>query len=282
MFLNEIPLYPILSETVESVARLLLEESDAAELLCEKKNNLQNIEDLIGTEHEYIYDACVSKRDGELFHMYGTVYKFRLTDAFKAHFTERGLESIIYLDGTPILENLTLYSGDKRIFTCQSHEAYDLYGMFYICDEFSEKVLSTVRAAIESSSIYLSMAKVYNKICDRPKRRIEREMEILFDIHCYVDRAKKLWIFQPPQEECSFESFKKIAEDYFTAETFAALSAVDSFEELQPLPVPQTMEEAMTAEHGGTQFMRTDVYAKFKRELCVLKYIIDTSSREIN
>ncbi|MCM1367272.1 MAG: hypothetical protein NC184_00460 [Roseburia sp.] len=280
MYIDDIPLYSVLNEVEESVARLLLDESDVAELLGAREYGLKDIRDLVGTEYEDIIDAFVSAKEGELMHMQGVVFKFRLTDAFKKHFIARGLHGMLYSDDTPLLENLTLYSGDTLLFTCQSHEVFDLYGMFEICDGLAEKTLAAARGAIERSALYAPMKEVYNRICARPKRRIKKETDILLDLHCYVDRAKRQWFYQAPMYECTFERYKKIAEDYLSAEAYAVLSAAQSFEDLQPCEVPHTAEDVMSGNYGGTQFLLTDSYSRIRKELCILEYIIDMQNSE--
>lgn len=280
MRLEEIPLYTVLPEVEQCVIDLLLDRGDCATMLGGENYGLRCIEDLRGTEYADIVPAFVSRRadDGSEHGMAGTVYEFVLTEELKAHIRNEGLACMFRAEGSdmPLLENLALYRGGKRIFSCVSHEVFCLYGMSDIDDGLAEEISRAVEMTIARTPLYAAMSKINDGLYAKTDKTVEKETEILFDLHCYVDEANKRWIYQPPRHKCGYARFCKIAKDYLTSETLETLTGAKDFGELQSLPVAHTVDEALAGVgKDAPQFLNTELYRRLNRELCVLKYIRD-------
>lgn len=280
MVLDKIPLYTIIPEVPESVADILLDASDSAEFLGADGYGLQSIYDICGTEYDDIFSAFVSCRAGEDWGMSGTLYRFRLTEELKAHIRKQGLTCIFGDDDRIFLENLSLFNGDKRVFSCLSHEVFCLSETSDISDEYADKIISSVNSVIRNVPLYAEMNEINRRLSNKSDKLVKKETDILFDLHCYVDRAKDYWFCRVPQYKCSFKRYRKIAEDYLTAKSLAVLNSVNGFAELQPLPVPHTADEAIAGVgNGATQYLQSDFYRQINQELCVLLYIRSNDKR---
>ncbi len=273
----DIPMYNVLPEVENCVIELFLQNSDKATLLGNKNCGLQNIYDLYGTEYEDIISAYISSREGESFGMCGMLFDFRLTDELKAHIRRSTLTGAFKVGNGYILENLTLYSNEKRIFTCCSHEAFDL-DVPELIDEMTDGVLQAVKTTIERTELFARMQTVNNGIAER-QEAVEKDLSILLDLCCYVDQAKGWFAYQPPEYKCDFVAFCQIAERYLTQSTYSVLEKADGFADLQPLPVPQTVDEVLAASDKtyGLHYSYNDYYRQVKSEILMLRYVRQNS-----
>ena len=271
-----IPMYSILPEVIDSVTEIFLRHSDCATMLGSELYGLQSIYDLYGTEYEDIIPAYVSSEMGGSWGMYGTVYKFRLTEEFKAHIRKERLTCMFKVGDNYVLENLALYRGDKCLFTCCSHEAFD-YIIPELSDEVSDEVLQAVRVVIERTELYAQMKAVSGGLQAAPDKKEQKELTILLDLCCYVDEAKRRCMYAPPQYKCDFAKFKKIAKKYLTHNTYAVLEEVSGYAALQPQPVPQTCEQILDAldtdKTFAPNYICSDYYNQVQSEIYMLKYI---------
>lgn len=269
----DIPLYNVLPEVENCVTDIFLKNSDTATMLGGDGYGLQSIYDLYGTEYEDIIPAYVSSCEGESWGMRGKLFSFRLTEELKAHIRKGSLTCIFKEGDKYILENLTLYRGDKCMFTCCSHEAFDLV-IPELADELADEVLRAVKATIERTELFAQMQAVNNGITKKPES-VEKDLAILRGLCCYVDQAKGWWIYQPPRYKCDFIKFRKIAKKYLTPSTYVVLEKVNDYAELQPLPVPQTVEEVVDNldKTYGPHYICTEYYKLVESELFMLQYI---------
>ncbi len=285
MFFEDIPLYEEFNEVKKCVALKLLAVSDKAEFLGAREYGLKDINDLYGTKYEDIIPAFISQKSENGEHaMRGTLYLFNLTEPLKAHIVEENLECIFGEDEsysgnlvlcTVFLENLTLYSNGKIIFSCTSHEVFSLYHMAEIDDGVSPDVLDEVQKTIRIMPLYQEMSAIAEKLKNKTQKRLEKELRILADLCNYVDEEKKYFFVQIPTYKCSFANFKSIAKEYLTEQTYAVLSPLDSFSQLQPLPVPHKAEDVIKGNNQTLQYIHSDYYRKVHSELAMLKYILD-------
>lgn len=285
MFFEDIPLYAEFEEVKKCVAAKLLAVCDKAEFLGGQEYGLKDINDLYGTKYEDIIPAFISQRSEKDEHaMRGTLYLFNLSDALKAHILEENLECIFGEDEsysqnlvlcTTYLENLTLYSKDKIIFSCISHEVFSLYHMAEIDDGISQEVLKEVNQTIRNMPLYREMVAIAENLKDKTQSRLERELRILTDLCNYVDLEKEYFFVQIPTYKCTFANFKRLAKEYLTVQTFSVLSPLESFSQLQPLPVPHKAEDVISGKNQTLQYIHSEYYRKVLSELAMLKYILD-------
>ena len=282
MYFEDIPYYTAFSEIAECVTKTVLSASDSAEFLGSDIYGLKDVDDLYGTQYEDIIPAFVSRKAGESWGMSGTLFRFKLTDALKQHILEESL-TCMFGESDPnrlYLENLTLYDGDKVIFSCVSHEVFSLYHMAEVDDSLSGQILSAVENTIKSMPLYGMMSQIAAGL-NKTKEEIKKELQILSDLCWYVDEAKGSWFYSVPQYKCSFPTFKKIAKSYLTDETYAVLSPLRSFSELQPLPVAKTVDDVLKGIGRDTpQYLKTEYYHTVKRELTMLKIILGVGNDE--
>lgn len=273
----DIPLYSVLPEVEDCVTEIFLQNCDSATMLGSEYDGISSIYDLYGTEYEDIIPAYVSSCEGESWGMRGKLFSFRLTEELKAHIRKGSLTCIFKEGDKYILENLTLYRGDKCMFTCCSHEAFDLV-IPELTDELADEVLRAVKATIERTELFAQMQAVNNGITKKPES-VEKDLAILRGLCCYVDQAKGWWIYQPPKYKCDFVKFRKIAKKYLTPSTYAVLDKVEDYADLQPLPVPQTADEVVADldKTYGPHYNCTEYYRQVDLEIFMLQYI-----REIN
>ncbi len=236
MYFEEIPFYEVFSEVREKVTEIVLSISDTAEFLGCSEYGLQDIYDLYGTKYEDIIPTMIICKSGESYGMFGKIFRFNLVTALRNHIVKEGLTCIFSDKGELYLENLYLYKGEKIVFSCCSHEVFSLYHMAEIDNSLSEFILSETAKTIRNMPLYKNMSHVVDKLNSKSKAEIERDIRIISDLCWYVDNEKEFWVRTPPKYECDFLSFKKIAESYLTKDTFAVISSVSSFSELQPLP----------------------------------------------
>ena len=283
MYFEDIPYYTAFSEVADCVTKIVLSASDSAEFLGSEIYGLKDVDGLYGTQYEDIIPAFVSRKSGESWGMSGTLFRFKLTDELKKHILEESL-TCMFSEPDPYrlyLENLTLYDGDRIIFSCVSHEVFSLYHMAEVDDSLSEQILSAVKDTIKSMPLYGTMSEIAARLDKKTKEAIKKELWILHDLCWYVDKAKGSWFYSVPRYQCSFPTFKKIAKSYLTEKTYAVLSPLHSFSELQPLPVAKTVDDVLKGIGRDTpQYLKTEYYHTVKRELTMLKIILGVGDDE--
>lgn len=275
MYLEEIPFYTLFSEISDKVTEIVLSLCDTAEFLGGEGYGLQEIYDLYGTKYEDIIPAYISCESGDSWGMTGKLFRFKLTDELRKHILEEQLTCMFSDKNTLYLENLCLYSGEKVVFSCVSHEVFSLYHMAEIDDSLNDLILAAIREIIGKMPLYEKMKNAAYRLKDKPIDEIKKELRILFDLCWYVDSAKGMWICSPPKYKCDLTSFKKLAKIYFTEETYSVLLPITSYADLQPLPVARTADDFLNGIGKNTpQFSKTDYYKTVERELNMLEYIL--------
>lgn len=274
MYLEDIPFFSVFGEVEEKVTDIVLSESDAAELMSYDDYGIQDIYELYGTGYEDIIPALISFQKGENWGMFGNIYKFRLSTELIKHIKRVGICNSFQKDGMFLLDNLCLLKGDKVIYSCVTHEVFQLYHMAEIDDSIADKIKEETKKTIEDMPLYARMQAINDKLSAKSEEVVKRELCILHDLHCYVDREKGAWFYQKPAHECSFKEFKKIAKQYLTAETYSALGQLTCFAQLHPESVAKTTDEVLSGKFkGSTQFLKSEYYGKVVKELCMLNYV---------
>lgn len=124
---------------------------------------------------------------------------------------------------TVFLENLSLFRGEKCLFSCVSHEVFSLYHMAYADDSLKDSILSAADSTIKDLPLYGQMQKIASELKVKPEVELEKEMRILLDLCWYVDGEKKYVFRMVPEYECDFQTFKKIAKTWLTEGTSSVL-----------------------------------------------------------
>lgn len=281
MYFEDIPYFTAFCEVEKCVTKIVLSASDFAEFLGSEIYGLKDIFDLYGTKYEDIIPALVSSKSGESWGMRGTLFHFKLTDTLKKHILEEGLSCMFGEKNRLYLENLALFDGKRTVFSCVSHEVFSLYHMAEVDDSLSEQILSSVESTIKNMPLYGKMKEITAHLNEKTKEEIKKDFRILSDLDCYVDKEKERWFYSLPKYECDFSTFKKIAKNYLTEETYAVLSPLHSFSELQPLPVATTVDEGLKGvEKDIPQYLHSEYYRTVQRELNMLDYILGVRSND--
>ena len=115
------------AEIRERAFSYLLSLCDSAEMLRVEDNEEESdLEiDALGTEYEYLITAIKGRKKGESWGMWGTIYKFALTDELKSLIMREGLSAMPQILSGVRLENLTLLKCDKVMYATCSHEGYE-------------------------------------------------------------------------------------------------------------------------------------------------------------
>jgi len=275
MYFEEIPFYDVFSEIREKVRDIVLYESDTAEFLGCSEYGLQNINNLYGTKYEDIIPAMISCISKDSYGMFGKIFRFNLVPALRNHIREDGLTCIFSENGELFLENLCLYRGENIIFSCCSHEAQSSHHMAEIDNSLTEIILSEVDKTIRDMPLHRNMKLIADKLSSKPETEIRREICIISDLCRYVDREKEYFVYSPPKYECDFRSFKRIAESYLTEDTFAVISPLCSYSELQPQPVAKSADDVLKGIGKDTpQFSKSKYYNAVNREVKMIEYIL--------
>ncbi len=276
MYFEEIPCYTLFEEVKQSVTKTVLSFCDTAEFLGSDIYGLKEIYELYGTQYEDIIPALLDRRHEENDNgMRGTLFRFRLTEPLKRHILDESL-TCMFGGEPPLLENLTLFQGEKCLFSCVSHEVFSLYHMAEVDDSLKDAVLSAVNDTIKNMPLYGQMQKIALGLKDKAKSELKNEMHILRDLCWYVDEAVHYYFYMKPSKPCDFSKFRQIAKNYLTEETYSILIPLNGFADLQPLPVPKTSSEVISnREKFAPQYLQTEYYKRVVQELSMLEYIME-------
>lgn len=276
MYFEDIPYYTIFDEVKRCVAGTVLSVSDTAELLGDENYGLEDISELYGTRYEDIIPAFLSCRKGESDGgMWGRLFCFKLTEPLKKHILDESLTCMFGNGRTVLLENLSLFKGEKCLFSCVSHEFFSLYHMAQADDGLKDSILSAVDSTIKNMPLYGRMRKIASGLKDKTEAELEKEICILLDLCWYVDEEKEYVFRITPKYKCDFSTFKQIAKNYLIKDTYSELIPFDCFADLQPLPVPKTANDVLRGIGKDVpQYLKSEYYNRVKREVYMLKYIL--------
>lgn len=220
------------------------------------------------TEYEGLIPAIIGVRKGESWGMEGRIYKFAITEEIKKVIAEKGLDlEIRFLDFLS-LENLTLYSGDKVMFSVCSHEGYDT-----IDEDFKNKVSDFCRREIVKTKLYAETLERYKKL---PARTLNERAVIrskLYDLVAQVENAwGKVIRAVPRWEGLTYEEYLSYAKPVFSPDVFEQLERAGSFKGLQPAGYPRTFGE-MKAFRNVREFGRSELMHKIEKQLDMLETV---------
>lgn len=220
------------------------------------------------TEYEGLIPAIIGVRKGESWGMEGRIYKFALTEEVKKVIAEKGLDlEIRFLDFLS-LENLTLYSGDKVMFSVCSHEGYDT-----IDEDFKNKVSDFCRREIVKTKLYAETLERYKKLPARTRNERAVIRSKLYDLVAQVENAwEKVIRAVPRWEGMTYEEYLSYAKPVFSADVFEQLERAGSFKGLQPAGYPRTFGE-MKAFRNVREFGMSELMRKIEKQLDMLETV---------
>lgn len=194
-------------------------------------------EELLASPYADVLPSLVSlERDSE-WGMEGTYASFSLSEPVKRMVKENSLGGIVPVctvkeksgEEHVVLENLSLWKGEERLYAVCSHEGYT-----DAKKEFTEQVASFCLGRIGSAKRYLAMKERYERLKDRPLGELQEEYLILQSLPDYVSEAIGDWMYFAPSRECDFRRFLSIAEGMLTPDVAAELKEAGSFAKLHP------------------------------------------------
>lgn len=276
MYFGKIRYLGIFDEVNRKVHEVLLENCDTAEFLNFRINGISSIEDLAGTKFEDIIPAFISVRDDYNVDLLPRkVFRFNLSDKLKAHIIENRLSGEFKNGEDTLLEDVSLFRNGQLIYSCVSHEDIEELDDNEYTKELMKKLEAVAIETAQQQPLYKEMYAIAQKLCGVPPKTLYKEKRIVSDLDCYVDEAKKLWAYQPPEFPCSFKKYKSIAVRYLKPETFSELEKFNNFADLQPIDGPKTVEEALKYNGPDYQYCSSAFYNRMRTELSILKEILE-------
>lgn len=277
MKIYDFPYYGILPEVDKKIIEKLLDHCDEAEYISARIDGINSVDRLKGTPYENMAGAFLFAYDVNEYGARRKAFRFELTEIVKAHIVEKGLLGILYDENNKILlEDLALYRGKNKVFYCISHEGINEL----FVDEDNNKIENLLKQTavdeMKKTPLYSEMARIADKLKQKTPESLKKEWQTVFDLHCYVDEEKQLFIHQPPQFPCEISEYKKIAKNYLTKQTFSKIKNIESFAQLHPIVVPTTAEEAMAMGFSpDRQYISSEYYQRVAAELSVLREILE-------
>lgn len=240
-------------------------------------NHLDDIKELYGTPLEGFIPALISRKKGGSWGIEGDIYAFKLTDEVKKIVTDCGLKGMLKVGNDITFENATLYKGDKKLFSCCSHEGYT-----FIDDEFNAALSEVCCKAIEKATCYADMLKVYNVVRQETKEARSREKSILRLTQGYIMQDGKAYIYQEPSYKCTFDEYKRIAKKYLQPELCKLLNGAKTFADLHPNGYPQRIDEFKDREKFKNLPEEDELITGINRDLFYLGYIENKFNDDTN
>ncbi len=147
---EDIPQYYENAEVRKAVAEAVLSLCDAVELFYETDEDDFDVYDLYGTVHEDIIPAFIGKQHSESWGMFGYAFLFAATEALKSRIKKIGLDGVFENGKRILFQNITLYRGNKMLFTCCSHELHYWTNLVTFDEEIAPIVLNAAKNAISN------------------------------------------------------------------------------------------------------------------------------------
>ncbi|MDE6557962.1 MAG: hypothetical protein K2K39_02535 [Clostridia bacterium] len=260
------------AEIEERAYAYLFSLCDSVEMLYAYRNfDIDGLEiTALGTEFEGLIPAIISVRHGKSWGMEGRIYKFAITDEVRKIIMKFGLDcelrvrEDVYLQ----LENLTLYNGDKVLYSTCSHE-----GHLDIDDEFRNKVSDFCRNEIVKTKFYSETLERYKKLPERTRNERAIIRSKLYDLNVHVEDAWRAVIRGVPEwEELTYEEYLTLAKPVFSADVYEELEMAGSFKGLHPAGYPRTLKETEKF-RGVPQFRLSPLMHKINQQLDMLQTV---------
>ncbi|MCI8369172.1 MAG: hypothetical protein HFJ81_06040 [Clostridia bacterium] len=256
-------------EIRERAFSYLLSLCDSAEMLCVEYNDEESdLEiDVLGTEYEYLITAIKARKKGESWGMWGTIYKFALTDELKSLIMREGLSAMPQILSGVRLENLTLLKCDKVMYATCSHEGYEHFD-----EDFKKNAENFCRTQIVNTKLYAETLERYKKLPVRTRNERAVIRGKLYDLSAQVEDAWQKWLRVKPLFKMSFAEYLRLAKPVLSADIYAKLAKAGSFKGLNPEGFPRTVEE-LKAFKGVFNFCETELVREIKKQLDMLETV---------
>lgn len=258
------------NEIEERAYAYLFSLCDSAEMLYAYRNDDADGLEItaLGTEFEGLIPAILGVRHGKSWGMEGRIYKFALTDGVKKIIARNGLSMIKLIGENIWLENLTLYNGNKQLFSTCSHEGYK-----DINDEFVNKVSDFCRKEIVKTELYAETLERYKKLPQRTRNERAIIRSKLYDLNAQVETAWEAVIRGVPEwEELTYEEYLTLSKPVFSADVYEELERAGSFKGLHPAGYPQTFAE-MDVFRSKPVFRLSPLMQKINKQLDMLQTV---------
>lgn len=274
MFFGNIPYFRLNEEVNKKVIGTLLDYCDVAQYVNRPENGMRSIENLRGTKFADFADSFISSSRVDIYDGKRKAFRFLLSDEIKALIVENGLGSVVDNKKT-LLEDLSLYRDGTLIYSSVSHEGIEELSENEATAILLKELKKVAVAEMKKQPIYKEMSDIAASLRGTSPKILYREWHIVFDLHCYVDEAKHVWIYQCPEFSCDFPTYKAIAIRYLTPQTFSELKYAKDFADLHPMKAPKTVKDVMAKRHSNyQQFLSTDYCRRVHTELLILKEIL--------
>ncbi len=202
------------------------------------------IEELYGTDLDNFIPAFIACQDDSSWGMEGKIYTFALTDEIKKLIKAHGISGTIKApDGCTVFENATLYSDEKILYSCCSHEGYESFD-----DDFKAALAEVCRGSIEKADCFKNMLTVYERVKQDTKSQRAKEKRILRFTENYIKQEGNAPWYQKPPDVCTFSEFRRIAEKYLPTDIYTLLGKAKKFSDLHPSGYAQNLSEYRQSE----------------------------------
>lgn len=263
-------------EVKDDAYAFIFAECDTVKYLTEPRYGyLADISELMNTELAPLVHAFVKSYDGELYNMTGKVCEFKLTPEVIELLKRRGLTEL--RAGDMILQNCSLFCGDKKLYECCSHEGYEDY------DESFQKELAEVCCnSIDRSAKYRAAAAVFAALPPpyaNDDTALTKSLSRLSSINMYVMEEWQAWLRFVPDFKCTYKQYLRLARLFLSEELNAELQKSSNFKDLHPQGYARTMDE-LNAFQGVAGFDASALYAKIAAELRYLYYVAAKHGRK--
>ncbi len=227
----------------------------------------------IGTDCEGMIGALEGERRGESWGMRGKILSFRLTDEVKEVIRHPARQHGMPAVWDRRLENLTLYKGEKRLYSVCSHEGYT-----DIDEDFLQKVGTFCRRELPRTSMWKQLEARYPRLSSRSAKRLWGDLDKLDDLNRQVCDAWQCFIRQPPFYQMTFEEYLAVARDYLSGPIVRKLEEAGGYRELHPEGYARVSRE-IEAFRGRPGFDLSDLWYDIRRELAYWKVFLELHRR---
>ena len=220
----------------------------------------------IGTDSEGIIVDIINKKTAQSWGMNGAQYTFLMSDRVKAIISKYGLGGIITVNNKK-LENLSLYKGDKLLYSVCSHEGYETFD-----DEFKNKISEYCLKKAVELPIYNELNEKFKKYSSDNNEELKKAFSILGDILSYVQQSCKAVIYSLPAYETDFMGYVALAEKVLSDNCVRTLKKFKNFAGLHPEGCPKTFNE-IEKFVGVPGFQCSEIFIEIMEQLEILKVV---------
>lgn len=220
----------------------------------------------IGTELEGIIGDIINKDRDQSWGMNGAHYSFSMSDRVKAIITEYGLGGIIAVSSKN-LENLSLYSNNKLLYSVCSHEGYTS-----VDDQFKNKVGKYCYDKAVELPLYRELNSKFAKYSYLSFEELDKSLTILADVLNYVMQSCKAVLYTLPVYEIKYEDYMSLAKKFLSDDCAKILKDYKNFDELHPADYAKTFSESDKYRYVPG-FQCSKIFIMIMEQLDILKVV---------